>query len=64
MQLPAPALDAAIVGKLPQHALEDYPIGILHAEGACNLAGADFSRPLSDERDKIVFGRKSRLGAR
>jgi hypothetical protein len=58
MKFPAPALNASFVGKLPQHALEHDAVDVLQAERACDLAGANFSRPLAYERDKIVFGRK------
>src|SRR5215468_4637260 len=62
MQLLAAALDAALVGKLAQHALERGAIGILQAERARDLAGADLAGLLADEGEKVVFGGKGRLG--
>ena len=43
VQLLAALLDAALVLKLAQHGLERGTVGVLHAEGARDLAGADFS---------------------
>src|SRR5262249_30358330 len=43
MQLLAAALDAAFVGELAQHALERGAVGVLQAEGAGDLAGADLA---------------------
>src|SRR6516162_7330776 len=62
MQLLAAALDQALVGKLAQHALEDGAIGVLQAEGARDLAGADLAGLLADEGEEVVFGGKGRLG--
>ncbi len=58
MQLLAPAFDQARVGKLAQHALEDRAVGILQAEGARDLAGADLTGCLADEGEQVVFGGK------
>ncbi len=62
MQLLAPLLDDAVVGKLTQHALEGGAIGVLEAEGARDLAGADLAGLLADKRNDVVFGRKVRFG--
>ena len=43
MQLLAAALDAAFVGELAQHVLERGAVGVLHAEGARDLARADLA---------------------
>jgi hypothetical protein len=43
VQLLAALLDAAFVPELAQHGLERGAVGVLHAEGARDLAGADFS---------------------
>ena len=61
MQLLAAALDVALVAKLAQHALELGAVGILHAEGARDLARADFAGLLADEGNDVVFGGKGRL---
>ena len=60
MQLLAAALDAALVGQLPQHALERGAVGVLQAEGARELARADLSGLLADEGDEVVFGGEGR----
>ena len=62
MQLLAAALDAAFVGKLAQHALEVGAVGVLHAEGARDLAGADLAGMLADEGEDVVFGGPRWLG--
>ena len=62
MQLLAAALDPAFVGELAQHALERGAVGILHAEGARDLAGADFAGLLADEGEELVLGGKGRFG--
>jgi hypothetical protein len=62
MQLLAATLDAAGVGQLTQHALELDAVGILHAEGACDLAGADLAALRADEGEDVVFGGEGRLG--
>src|SRR6516165_10671641 len=59
---PSAARDQALVGKLAQHALEDGAIGVLQAEGARDLAGADLAGLLADEGEEVVFGGKGRLG--
>ena len=64
MQLLAAALDAAFVGELAQHALERGAVGILQAEGARDLAGADLAAVLADEGEEVVFGREGRLDVR
>ena len=63
MQLLAAALDRAFVGKLAQHALERGAVGILQAEGARDLAGADLAGLLADEGEEVVFGGSGRFGA-
>src|SRR5262249_15393757 len=62
MQLLAAALDAAFVGKLAQHALERGAVGVLQAEGAGDLAGADLAGLLPDEGEEVVFGGEGREG--
>src|SRR5262249_35583405 len=57
VQLFAPLFDAAFVGKLAQHALELDAVGIFHAEGARDLARADFAGLLADKREDLVLGR-------
>ena len=58
VQLLAAALDLAFVGELAQHALELDAVGILHAEGARDFAGADLAGLLADEGEEVVFGGK------
>ena len=58
VQLLAALLDAALVREFAQHGLERGAVGVLHAEGARDLAGADFSGLLADEGDDVVFGGK------
>ena len=62
MQLLAPLFDHAVVGELTQHALERGAVGVLEAEGARDLAGADFAGLPADERNDVVFGREVRFG--
>ncbi len=62
MQLLAAALDAAFVGEFAQHALERGAIGVLQAERARDLAGADLAGLLADEDEEVVFGGKGRFG--
>src|SRR6516225_1194816 len=62
MQLLAAALDAAGVGEFAQHAFERGAVGVLEAEGAGDLAGADLAGLLADEGEEVVFGGKGRLG--
>ena len=62
MQLLAAALDAAFVGEFAQHALERGAIGVLQAERARDLAGADLAGLLADEGEEVVFGGKGRFG--
>jgi hypothetical protein len=62
MQFLAPALDQSIVGKFAQHALERRAVGILEAEGARDLAGADLAGRLADKREEGFFGGERRLG--
>jgi hypothetical protein len=57
VQLLVAALDLAVVGELPEHTLEHSSIGVLQAEGAGDLASADFAGLLADEGEKVVFGR-------
>ena len=49
MQLLAPLRDGALVGEVAQHRLERGARGILQAEGAGDLAGADLAGALTDE---------------
>ena len=58
MQLLAPALDVAFVGKLAQHALELGAVGVLEAESAGDLARADLAGLLADEGEELVFARE------
>ena len=62
MQLLAAALDAALIGKFAQHALERGAIGVLQTECAGDLAGADLAGLLADEGEEVVFGGKGRFG--
>ena len=52
VQLLAALLDAALVGELAQHALERGAVGVLEAEGARDLAGADLAGLLADEGEE------------
>ena len=54
MQLLAPPLDVAAFGQIAQHALELGAVGILGAECARDLAGADIAGVLADESQKLV----------
>ena len=54
-------LDAAFVGEFAQHALERGAVGVLQAEGARDLAGADLAGLLADEGDDVVFGGEGRF---
>ncbi len=56
MQLFVPLLDRAFVGEFAQHALEFGAHGVLEAEGAGDLAGADFAGPLADEGENVSLG--------
>ena len=64
VQLLAAAFDAALVSQLAQHGLERGAVGVLHAEGAGDLARADFSRLPADEGNEIVFGGKGGCAVR
>src|SRR5262249_32308317 len=62
---PTPPLDVALFRKLLQHMLERPPVSILQAEGAGNLAGADFAgRSAGDEGEDILFGKPGCGGRR
>ena len=54
---PAP-LDFALIGQFAQHALECGTVGVFGAEGACDLARADFAGVLANEGEKLLAGRK------
>jgi len=54
MQPFAPAIDAAFIGQIAQHALERSAIRILGAEGARNFADADLTASFADEGDKLL----------
>ena len=56
MQLLAALLDRAFVGEFAQHALELGAHGVLEAEGAGDLAGADFAGLLADEGENVSLG--------
>ena len=58
MQLLAARLDRAVVGEVAQHALELGAHGVLEAEGAGDLAGADLAGPLADEGENVSLGGK------
>jgi len=62
MQLLAAALDQALVGEFAQHALERGAIGVLEAERARDLAGADLAGLLADEGEEVVSGGEGRFG--
>ena len=54
MQLLAAPVDMTAFGQIAQHALELGAIGILGAECARDLAGADIAGVLADESQKLV----------
>jgi hypothetical protein len=54
MQPFAPAIDAAFIGQIAQHALERGAIRILGAEGARDFADADLAASFADEGDKFL----------
>ena len=62
VQLLSAALDLAVGGELAQQTLELGTVGVLHPEGAGNLARADLSRLRADEGEKVVLGRERRSG--
>jgi hypothetical protein len=62
MQLLAPALYDARIGKLAQRALERGAVGILEIERARDLAGTDFARGFADEGEELVFGGEGGFG--
>ena len=57
MQFLAATLDLALVRELAQHAPELGAVGILHAEGAGDFAGAYSSALRADEGEDVVLGR-------
>ena len=61
MQLLAALLDRAFVGEFAQHALEFGAHGVLEAEGAGDLAGADFAGLLADEGENVSLGGEGRV---
>ena len=56
VQLFVPLLDDTVDGQVAQHALELGAHGVLEAEGAGDLAGADFAGPLADEGENVSLG--------
>ena len=58
VQLLAAFLDRAFVGEFAQHALEFGAHGVLQAEGAGDLAGADLAGLLADEGENVSLGGK------
>jgi hypothetical protein len=56
MQALAAAVDLAGVGKFAQHAIERGAVGVLGAESARDLAGADLAATLADEGCKLLAG--------
>src|SRR5665213_427799 len=60
MQFLAALFDRAVVFEIAQHALELGAHGILEAEGAGDLAGADLAAPLADEGENVSLGGKGR----
>ena len=60
MQFLAALLDSALVAELAQHALELGAHGVLEAEGAGDLAGADFAGPLAYEGENVSLGGEGR----
>ena len=54
MQPFAPAIDAAFIGQIAQHALERGAICILGAERARDFADADLAASFADEGDKFL----------
>ena len=61
VQLLAALLDRAFVGELAQQALELGAHGVLQAEGARDLAGADFAGVLADEGEEFCLGGEGRV---
>jgi hypothetical protein len=64
VQLLAPTLDHALIGKLVQHALEGGAVIVLQAEGAGDLARADLPGRAADEGKDVLSGWERGLVAR
>ena len=64
VQALAVAVDQALVGNFAQQAVERRAIGILGAEGAGDLARADFAAAFANEGDKLVACGKAIHGLR
>src|SRR5271165_7575388 len=58
VELLAPALDLAVIGKLAEDSFERRAIIVLEAEGAGKLARADLARLPADEGENVFFRRK------
>ena len=56
VELLAPALDRALIGKLAEHALERGAIIVFQAEGARDLARADLPGLAADEGEDVLSG--------
>ena len=56
VQFLAALLDRAVVGQFAQQALELGAHGVLEAEGAGDLAGADLAGLLADEGENVSLG--------
>ena len=56
VQLLAPLLDFALVGKLAQHLLQRGAVGVLQPEGARDLAHAGLALVRADEGEDVVAG--------
>ncbi len=59
MQLLAPRLDRSLVFEAAQHLAERRAVGVLQAEGACDLAHAGLAFMRADEGNDIVAGGKA-----
>ena len=55
MQMLAPPVDRAFVGKFAQHAIERGAIRVLGAESAGDFAGADLAAAFANKGDKLLF---------
>ncbi len=57
----AAVLDLTLIGELAQHPLEGRPVGVLGAERAGDLAGADLAGMLANEGDQLFARGKAFL---
>ena len=54
----AAVLDLTLVGEFAQHVPQRRPVGVLGAEGAGDLAGADLAAMFANEGEKFLAGRQ------